>query len=525
MQNKLFSKEMIPNFQFANLKCFSLIDQKYVHGTHIIFNSQCFNKSREFGVFRNTFFYLSINFIFLKDGGQMSLENKRVLVAGAGKSGMSVADTLLKIGAKISIYDKKEAIGEEISDLIRKNSIPLYLGKDLLKLDQFDLIVLSPGISLDEPFILKSESLGIEIIGELELAYRLSKGKYIAITGTNGKTTTTTLVGEIFKNAGKDTKVVGNIGVAATSKVFETVNSSYLITETSSFQLETIKQFKPIISALLNITEDHLDRHKTMEKYGDIKAKIYQNQNKDDYFVVNYDCVESYKRSMYCKANVVPFSRKKELDFGCFVKDEWIAIRNKNNKMIFICKIKDLKIPGLHNVENVLAATAIAFFGGISSEHITKTLMGFEGVEHRIEFFEEVEGVRFVNDSKGTNPDASIKAVEAIEGSIILIAGGYDKGTDFSNFIKAFNGKVKHMVLLGKTAENIKNTAEGLNYFNVTIKENMEKCVEEAYKIANNGDTVLLSPACASWDMYPNFEVRGRHFKECIKNLRRNISY
>ncbi len=454
----------------------------------------------------------------------MSLNDKKVLVAGMGKSGMSVADTLLKIGAKISVYDKKEAIGKEILDLIRKNNIPSYLGKDPVRLNQFDLIVLSPGIPLDEPFILESESLGIEIIGELELAYRLSKGKYIAITGTNGKTTTTTLVGEIFNNAGKESKVVGNIGIAAISKVFETVNNSYLITETSSFQLETIKQFKPIVSALLNITEDHLDRHKTMEQYGDVKAKIFQNQTKNDYFIVNYDCAESYKRSLYCKANVVPFSRKIELDFGCFVKGKWIIIKNKNNEMIPICKTEDLKIPGLHNVENGLAAVAIAFFAGISPEHITKALKEFEGVEHRIEFVREVNGVRFINDSKGTNPDSAIKAVEAIEGSIILIAGGYDKGSDFSNFIISFSGKVKHMILLGETAEKIKNTAEGLNYLNVTIKENMEKCVEEAYNIAENGDTVLLSPACASWDMYPNFEIRGFHFKECVKNIRRNFS-
>lgn len=450
----------------------------------------------------------------------MFLENKKVLVAGMGKSGISVAETLLKIGAKISVYDKKKTISEEILNLIQINNIPSYFGKDPVRLNQFDLLVLSPGIPLDEPFILESQKLGIEIVGELELAYRLSKGKYIAITGTNGKTTTTTLVGEIFKNAHKDTKVVGNIGVAAVSKVLETSDNTYLITETSSFQLETIKQFKPIISALLNITEDHLDRHGTIEKYGDVKAKIFQNQNKDDYFVVNYDCIESYKRSTYCKANVVPFSRKKELDFGCFVKDEWIIV--KNNKITPICKIKDIKIPGLHNVENVLAATAIAFFGGIPSEYITKTLKEFHGVEHRMELFEEVNGIRFVNDSKGTNPDAARKAVEAIEGNIILIAGGYDKGSDFSNFISNFNGKVKHMILLGKTAQKIKNTAVSLNYYNVTIKENMVQCVEEAYEIAKNGDTVLLSPACASWDMYPNFEKRGNHFKECIKNLKKS---
>lgn len=450
----------------------------------------------------------------------MDLKSKKVLAAGMGKSGVAVIDALLKIGAELSVYDKKEPekIDAEIMAIIKQNNIPSYFGKEPEKLDPFDLIVLSPGIPLDEAFVVKAKELGIKIIGELELAYRLSKGKYIAITGTNGKTTTTTLVGEIFKNAGKETFVVGNIGVAAISKAFETTDDSYLITETSSFQLETIEQFRPVVSALLNITEDHLNRHKTMAQYGEAKGKVFENQTEDDYFVVNYDCVDSYKLSSKCKAKVVPFSRKAELPFGCFVKDQNIVIKTEK-ETISICQTKDLKIPGLHNLENALAAAAVAYFGGISPDVITNTLKKFEGVEHRIEFVQEVGGVRFVNDSKGTNPDASIKAVEAIESGIILIAGGYDKGSDFTDFIKAFNGRVKHMVLLGKTAPKIKATAESVNYFNVTIKKNMEQCVEEAYKIAEKGETVLLSPACASWDMYPNFEERGRHFKECVKNL------
>ncbi|WP_027398726.1 UDP-N-acetylmuramoyl-L-alanine--D-glutamate ligase [Anaerovorax odorimutans] len=451
------------------------------------------------------------------------LKGKNVLVVGMGKSGIAAAQALLKLGADVSVYDRKkeEQIDPQLIQYFRNKNTNCYFGiepnniKDL----GLDMVVMSPGVPLDIPFIEEAKKSGAEIIGELEISFRVGKGKYVAITGTNGKTTTTTLVGKIFKDAGRWTYVVGNVGVAVISKAMSTKDDDWLVTETSSFQLETTKYFKPEISALLNITPDHMDRHKTLENYANAKAKIFQNQEPNDYFVVNADDPECMKLLKNCRAKIVPFSRKKILDFGCFVLNENIVIKDENEKIYNICRVDDLKIPGAHNLENALAAAAISYFSGIGVETIGKSLKEFEGVEHRLEFCGEVDGVSFVNDSKGTNPDASIKALEAIKGDIILIAGGYDKNSDFTDFIDAFNEKVKHLMLLGKTAEKIKKTAEDKGFTNIHLAKDMEECVTEGFKLAKSGDTVLLSPACASWDMYTCFEQRGEHFKNCINKL------
>ncbi|NLY71483.1 MAG: UDP-N-acetylmuramoyl-L-alanine--D-glutamate ligase, partial [Clostridiales bacterium] len=353
----------------------------------------------------------------------------------------------------------------------------------------------------------------------VELAWRIGKGKYVAITGTNGKTTTTILTGEIFKAAGRKTEVVGNVGVAVTKKAISSTPDTWMITEISSFQLETTKTFHPHISAILNITPDHMDRHQTLENYAKAKSLIYQNQDEDDYCVINFDDKESYKLKDGCKAKLVPFSRTKALDFGVLVKDGTIVVKDMRGKAHDICKVDCITIPGDHNLENALAATAIAFFAGISPEIIRKTLMSFKGVEHRLELCGEINGVRFVNDSKGTNPDASIKAIEAIEDKIVLIAGGFDKGSSFDELIDAFIQKGRALILLGKTAMKIKDTAEKKGFTNIIVAKNMEECVRESIRVAEPGDTVLLSPACASWDMYTDFEQRGEHFKSCVKNL------
>jgi UDP-N-acetylmuramoylalanine--D-glutamate ligase len=372
---------------------------------------------------------------------------------------------------------------------------------------------------LDLPFISEARNLGIEIIGELELAYQFSKGKFIAITGTNGKTTTTTLVGEIFKHSGRKTEVVGNIGTPVIDKAIDSTDDTWFITETSSFQLETIKNFHPVVSVLLNITPDHMDRHKTMDGYGAAKARIFENQNENDFFVVNYDDEFAFSYGKLSKAKVVPFSRKVKLEFGCYVENENIVIANQAGEKIEICKVKELKIPGLHNLENALAAAATAYFAGVDTKSIGESLRSFEGVEHRLEFVREYQKVRYINDSKGTNPDASIKAIEAFDGNIILIAGGYDKGSTFETFIGSFNGKVKKMILLGKTGPFIKQTAEDMGFKEILMAKDMDQCVEFAFEIAAPGDIVLLSPACASWDMYKCFEDRGEHFKNCVMNL------
>ncbi|MDO4859937.1 MAG: UDP-N-acetylmuramoyl-L-alanine--D-glutamate ligase, partial [Bacillota bacterium] len=368
-------------------------------------------------------------------------------------------------------------------------------------------------------FIEEAKANGAEIIGELELAYRMGKGNYVAITGTNGKTTTTTLVGEMFKNAGKKTNVVGNIGFAVVTEAVNADDDTWMVTEASSFQLETTADFKPLVSAILNLTEDHMDRHKTMENYGAAKAKAFANQGPDEYLVINYDDKACFALAGNCKAEVIPFSRLEKLDKGAYVEDGVITVKTPEGEKVSFCKADELIIPGSHNLENALAAAAIGYFAGLDPAVITETLTTFQGVEHRIEFCGELNGVRFVNDSKGTNPDASIKAVQAIKGGIILIAGGYDKDSGYDELIEAFEGKVRYMMLLGVTAPKIKAAAERLGFTDSIICKDMEECVKKGFELAKPGDTVLLSPACASWDMYDCFEQRGEHFKKCAKEL------
>lgn len=450
-----------------------------------------------------------------------NIRNKNVLVIGLGRSGKAAVQAALKLGAKVYVQDSKcvEEVDPQLLAFLEGRAVTCCFGQNPEDMSIFDMLILSPGVSPELDFIREARDKGAEIIGELEIAYRIGHGNYIAITGTNGKTTTTTLVGEIFEKAKKKTYVVGNIGVAVISKALTAEENSWLVTETSSFQLETTRYFKPVVSAILNLTPDHMDRHKTMENYGKAKAKIFENQDESQHLVINYDDKACYALAEHCKAKVVPFSRMEKLDFGAFVEDGRIVIRDEDGQVHPFCRTDELIIPGSHNLENALAAAAIAYFAGIEPDVITQGLKEFQGVEHRIEYCGQVDGVRFVNDSKGTNPDASIKAVEAIDGGIVLIAGGYDKGSSYEELIKAFNGKVKHMVLLGKTAEKIKETGEKLGFTSSIIVKDMEECVKEGFRLAEPGDTVLLSPACASWDMYTSFEQRGEHFKNCVARL------
>lgn len=450
-----------------------------------------------------------------------NIRNKNVLVIGLGRSGKAAVQAALKLGAKVYVQDSKcvEEVDPQLLAFLEGRAVTCCFGQNPEDMSIFDMLILSPGVSPELDFIREARDKGAEIIGELEIAYRIGHGNYIAITGTNGKTTTTTLVGEIFEKAKKKTYVVGNIGVAVISKALTAEENSWLVTETSSFQLETTRYFKPVVSAILNLTPDHMDRHKTMENYGNAKAKIFENQDESQHLVINYDDKACFALAEHCKAKVVPFSRMEKLDFGAFVEDGRIVIRDEGGQVHPFCRTDELIIPGSHNLENALAAAAIAYFAGIEPDVITQGLKEFQGVEHRIEYCGQVDGVRFVNDSKGTNPDASIKAVEAIDGGIVLIAGGYDKGSSYEELIKAFNGKVKHMVLLGKTAEKIKETGEKLGFTSSIIVKDMEECVKEGFRLAEPGDTVLLSPACASWDMYTSFEQRGEHFKNCVARL------
>ncbi len=452
-----------------------------------------------------------------------TLWGKNILVVGFGRSGKAAINALSTGEASLFLQDsksKEQLTPEEVEFLERRN-VKCYLNEIPEDMSIFDMLILSPGIPLDMPFVKKAEQDGAEIIGELELAYRCTDGKFVAITGTNGKTTTTTLVGEIMKNAKRDTRVVGNIGNPVISEAMDSFEDTWLVTEVSSFQLESIKEFRPFVSAILNLTEDHMDRHKTMANYGKAKANIMLNQADGDYAVINFDDKEALALVSGMKTKVVPFSRIEPLKFGAFVQDEKIVLINEEEELLEVCKTGEVGIPGAHNLENALAATAIAYFAGVDVDTVARTLKEFKGVEHRLEPVGEINGISFVNDSKGTNTDAAIKAIEAIKTPIILIAGGYDKNADYSDFIDSFGDKVKQVVLLGATAGKIKATAEKKGYKNTIIVKDMKACVEEAYRCAEKGDTVLLSPACASWDMYKSFEERGRDFKECVESLKK----
>lgn len=450
-----------------------------------------------------------------------NIRNKRVLVVGMGKSGIAAVQAMLKLGADVSVQDSKEAenIDGQLLTFLEGKGVKCYFHEIPKNIENFDMLILSPGVNPELPFIREAEKDGAEIIGELEIAYRIARGSFVAITGTNGKTTTTTLVGEIFKEARRKTSVVGNIGVAVISKALDSEEGDWLVTETSSFQLETTRYFKPVVSAILNLTPDHLNRHHTMEAYGAAKAKIFANQDESGYCVVNYDDKLCYSLTKGCKAKVVPFSRKEELEFGAFLKDGMLVLKNESGELVEFCHRSELRIIGDHNVENALAAAAVCYFAGIDAGVIAETLREFGGVEHRIEFSGELGGVKYYNDSKGTNVDAAVTALKALEKNIILIAGGDGKGQEFDELIKNFDGRVKHMVLLGRDADIIAETARKYGFTACSFCKDMDECVKKAAELAESGDNVLLSPACASWDMYDNFEQRGKHFKECVERL------
>ena len=454
-----------------------------------------------------------------------NMKDKKVLVVGMGKSGIAAVQAMLKLGAEVSLQDSKtpDQVDGQVIHFLRGlpggENLGLYLGSVPADMSEFDMMILSPGVNPELPFVREAEEEGVEIIGELEIAYRIGHGNFIGITGTNGKTTTTTLTGEIFKNSGRSTHVVGNIGVAVISKSLDADEDDWLVTETSSFQLQTTRYFKPVVSAILNLTPDHLNRHHTMEGYGAAKAKIFENQDESGYCIINYDDKACWALAEGCRAKVVPFSRREELDFGAFVKDGNLVLRNEAGELVTFCAASELHIIGGHNVENALAAAAICYFSGIAPEVIAKTLRTFGGVEHRIEFSGEMNGVKYYNDSKGTNVDATVTALRAIEKNIILIAGGDGKGQVFDALIEQFDGSVKHMILLGRDAGLIAEAADKHGFHAYTYAKNMNECVRLASEMAQAGDTVLLSPACASWDMYQNFEQRGNHFKECVAQL------
>ena len=448
--------------------------------------------------------------------------SKKFLVAGAGKSGIGSVNLLLKTGADVSLYDGKEDLEKEAlyEKLYEKKEIPLILG-NITKEDvsKFDLLVLSPGISVNAPIAQMFRDQEKPVWSEIELAYQASKGRIAAITGTNGKTTTTALTGEIMKNYFKDVRVVGNIGIPYTSMVTGSTGETVTVAEISSFQLETIDTFKPHVSAILNITPDHLNRHHTMENYIRAKEDITKNQTADDYCVLNYEDEVLRDFAAKCPAKVIFFSSKSELSEG-FYLDGDIIIYAHDGVRDEVIDVNELNLLGKHNFENVMAACAMSISFGVPMDKIVEVLKVFKAVEHRIEYVTEKRGVRFYNDSKGTNPDAAIQGIRAMNRPTLLIGGGYDKQSEYDEWIEAFDGKVKELVLIGQTADKIEECAHRHGFMNTVKKDTFEDAVNYCYEHAVSGDAVLLSPACASWGMFPNYEERGRIFKEIVKGFK-----
>lgn len=450
----------------------------------------------------------------------------KAIIIGMGKSGKCAMYALKDLGYELAIQDSKDAdkADPEVREFCREHNIKEYYGEMPDDFSSYDMMILSPGVDPENTFVIKALEQGCEIVGELELAYRLAKGIFVGITGTNGKTTTTTLVGEIFRASGRTTNVVGNIGLPVISVATNSKPEDWMITEVSSFQLQTVSEFRPRVSAILNLTPDHLNRHHTMEAYGAAKAAIWKNQKAGDYLVMNIDdpvlmklCFNDVEEEF--KGTFVGFSRKTEPDVGAFLKDGRLVIKDEEGRIFDLIGRDELKIPGDHNVENALAAAAICFFSGIDTETIAKTLREFGGVEHRLEFVKDINGVSYYNDSKGTNTDATLIAIRALKDNIILIAGGDAKSQDFTEMAKELTGPVKHVLLFGRDRGMIREALDKTGYSSYSEHSDLGECVKCAYEMAEAGDKVLLSPACASWDMYPNFEVRGRHFKDLVNEL------
>lgn len=451
-----------------------------------------------------------------------SWEDIRVMVAGLARSGLAAAELLLRAGAKPILFDQKpqNEQGSQLASLL-EHGCTLYTQQDPLPLlSQVDMLVISPGIPLDTPLIRAAIARGLPWIGELELASRFAKGKLCAVTGTNGKTTTVSLLGDIFRQSGRLTFVCGNIGYPLSAAALTSREDDILVAEVSSFQMESVTNFHPHIAAVLNLTPDHLNRHVTMANYAQLKRNIFINQDDTDYAVLNFDDASTRAMADKLKAHVVWFSRRAEVQHGAYLKDGSICMRLQDEERI-VCSARDLLIPGLHNLENALAAVAIAGLAGIPPGIISNALKTFSGVEHRIEFVRELDGIRYINDSKGTNPDASMKALEAMTADTVLLAGGFDKQVSFEQLAKSIaqNTFTRYVVLFGQTAAQIAQALKSTGFSAYQVTATMEEALAAARSQAKPGFNVLLSPACASFDQFIDYEQRGRHFKDLVRVL------
>ncbi|HEX8710615.1 MAG TPA: UDP-N-acetylmuramoyl-L-alanine--D-glutamate ligase [Terracidiphilus sp.] len=451
----------------------------------------------------------------------MELKGKKVLVVGLGKSGLAAALFLRHRGAQVTVSDVRsaEALAREIPALLDEGIMVEAGGHGLLTFRRQDLIVVSPGVPLDTPALVQVRSFGIPVIGELELAARFMQGRSLAITGSNGKTTTTALTGAILKAGGLPTLVAGNIGVPVVSLIDETTPETWSVLEVSSFQLETTEEFHPQISVILNITPDHLDRHGTFENYALAKERIFAVQDASDAVVLNADNPRTAEVAPRTRAKVYWFSARHEVERGAWVKDGRLVYRgDKEDAVEDVMALEGIRLKGAHNVENVLAAACAARLAGVPADAVRNGIKNFEAVEHRLEFVATVNGVDFYNDSKATNVDATVKAVEAFQGGIHLILGGKDKGSDYTTLNELLRARVRAVYTIGSAAAKIESQLRGV--VPIHSCETLEAAVTAAANAARPGEVVLLAPACSSFDQFENYEHRGRVFKQLVSERR-----
>ena len=449
----------------------------------------------------------------------MKLKGNRVLVFGAGISGIAAAEVLEEQGAVVTLADGQDRshikAAAELAAV--EGRVKLALGRqDEALLDAVDLLILSPGISIRHPLVQAAEGRGIAVWSEIELAGRLCQAPILAVTGTNGKTTTTTLLGEMMRSAFDEVVVGGNIGTALSREVSRVTAAGRVVAEISSFQMEGARTFRPHIAVILNLTPDHIDRHGSFAGYGAAKEKLFAQQTMEDFLVLNYDDAAVRDMAVRAKSRVFFFSQLQELEAGAFLSDGVIRLR-WNGKDETVCAVKEMKLFGGHNVENALAACSAAYLAGVSPDRMAEVLRTFAGVEHRIEPVATIGEVTYYNDSKATNPESSIKALEAFPGHVILIAGGRDKNTDLTEFMRLVKEKVDLLILIGEAAERFAAAARAAGYEKVVRAGTFAEAVETANKTAKPPQVVLLSPACASYDMFDNYEQRGRVFKEMVR--------
>ena len=450
----------------------------------------------------------------------MELKNKRVLVVGLGKSGLAAAMFLRRQGARVTVSDTRSAVAlaKEIPALLDAGIMVESGGHGLLTFRRQDLIVVSPGVPMDTPEVRQVIGYGMPVIGELELASRFLKGRVVAITGSNGKTTTTTLVGKILKEAGLPTLVGGNIGTPVIDLLPESADETVNVLEVSSFQLETIEEFRPWIAVVLNITPDHLDRHGSFENYAAMKARITERQQAEDFLVLNAEDKPTQMIAAKTKAQIFWFSPRRPIKQGAFVHGESIVfVPSEGAKAEPIMPVAEIPLKGTHNVENVLAAICAARLAGALAEKIRASVRSFKAVEHRLEFVRTVQGVEYFNDSKATNVDAAMKAVSSFPGGVHLILGGKDKDSDYTLLGPLLRERVKAVYTIGSAAEKIERELHGV--VKMVGAGTIDVAVHEARKAAVPGDVVLLAPACSSFDQFENYEHRGRTFRHIVNEL------